>query len=139
MTFVGLISAAALTGYFACSTGSGLVAVTGPSAPAPPLPAGSADVIIQDFEYIPASVSIKVGASVRWTNRGPSPHTTTSTVGAWDSGQLSPQSGPDKSGVVTPGGSFQAAFTKPGTYSYYCKLHPPSLYPAFVGTVVVTP
>jgi plastocyanin len=40
---------------------------------------------------------------------------------------------------VTPGGSFQAAFTKPGTYSYYCKLHPPSLYPAFVGTVVVTP
>src|SRR5678809_1020 len=99
MTFVELVSAVVLIGYLACSTGSG-ASLTGPST-SPPLPAGSADVAIQDFTYSPATVNIRVGAAVRWTNYGPSPHTTTSNTGAWDSGQLNPATG------STAGGTFQ--------------------------------
>jgi plastocyanin len=48
---------------------------------------------IQDFTFSPATVSIKVGEPVRWTNRGASPHTTTSGNGVWDSGQLNAPGG----------------------------------------------
>jgi hypothetical protein len=27
----------------------------------------------------------------------------------------------------------------PGTFGYHCALHPPSMYPGFIGTVTVTP
>jgi plastocyanin len=137
MTFIEWVSAVVLTGYFACSTGGG-ASLTGPST-SPPLPAGSADVAIQDFTYSPATVNIRVGAAVRWTNYGPSPHTTTSNVGAWDSGQLNPASGSGSYGGATQGGTFQLTFTRTGTYGYHCRIHPPSLYPGFTGTVVVTP
>ena len=63
MTFARLIGIAALAGSLSCSNNSGSN-VTGPGG-SMPLPAGSADVTIRDFTFSPASVSIKVGATVR--------------------------------------------------------------------------
>src|SRR5262249_22651268 len=105
--------------------------LTGPTS-STPLPAGSADVSIQDFTFSPASVRIKVGAAVRWTNRGPSPHTTTSDNGVWDSGPLNPSNG---GGTAR---TFQVTFTKAGTCAYHCMIPRPSLYPGFTGAVTVT-
>jgi plastocyanin len=96
-------------------------------------------VAIQDFTYSPATVSIRVGAVVRWTNYGPSPHTTTSNIGAWDSGQLNPTNASRAYGGPTQAGTFQVTFTRTGSYGYHCAIHPPSQYPGFTGTVVVTP
>jgi plastocyanin len=84
-------------------------------------------VTIQDFTFSPASVTIKVGAAVQWTNHGPSTHTATSDTDVWDSGQLSPSNG-----------QFQMTFTQAGTFPYHCTNHPPSRYPNFTGTVTVT-
>lgn len=125
MTFARLIGIAALAGSLSCSNNSGSN-LTGPGT----LPAGSADVTIQDFTFSPASVSIKVGAAVRWTNHGPSSHTSTSDGGVWSSATLSPAAG-----------SFAFTFNQPGTYGYHCSIHPPSIptYAGFTGTVVVTP
>src|SRR2546428_2493013 len=51
-------------------------------------------VAIQDFSFSPAAMTVMVGTTVKWTNNGPSAHTTTSNTGTWDSGQLSsPTSG----------------------------------------------
>ena len=137
MTFARLIGIAALAGSLSCSNNSGSN-VTGPGG-SMPLPAGSADVTIRDFTFSPASVSIKVGATVRWTNQGPSAHTSTSDNGVWDSGQLNPPSGGGGyGGGGTAAGTFQTTFTKAGTYGYHCTNHPPSAYPGFTGTVVVT-
>jgi plastocyanin len=125
MTFTRLISLAALAGALSCSSNSGSNLMS-PSTPSTPMPAGSANVMIQDFTFSPATVTIKAGAAVQWTNNGPSSHTTTSDNGVWDSG------------VLPVGGTFQMTFTKAGTYGYHCTIHPPSVYPRFVGTVVVT-
>ena len=84
-------------------------------------------VTIQDFSFSPVSLTVKAGSSVRWTNNGPSDHTTTSNTGAWDSGP------------IPPGGSFTVTFDQPGIFSYHCAIHPPNLFPSFVGIVTVTP
>ena len=96
-------------------------------------------VTIRDFSFSPSAVSIKAGTTITWTNDGPSSHTTTSDSGVWDSGTLGAPSGGGGYGGGTAGGSFQFKFSTPGTYSYHCKIHPPSSYPSFTGTITVTP
>jgi plastocyanin len=93
-------------------------------------------VTIQDFSYSNASVSIKAGGEVTWTNNGPSSHTATSdTPGAFNSGTLLPPTGGDPyGGGGSGGGAFQVTLGTPGTYTYHCALHP-----TMHGTVTVTP
>jgi plastocyanin len=119
------------------------------------------DVRIQDFVFSPATLTVKVGTTVRWTNYGPSPHTVTTDLALWGSGTLNaPMSGGPGmgggsgmggamgggmaggsygGGTSSPGGIFQFTFTEPGTYTYHCTIHPPGTYLAFTGTVTVTP
>ena len=92
----------------------------------------AAFVSIRNFYFYPFIVSVRVGASVQWTNYDPVSHTATSDAEFWDSGPLTPA-------VRLAGGSFQFTFTQPGTYGYHCSIHPPSLYPDFVGIVEVRP
>jgi plastocyanin len=81
-----------------------------------------------------------MGSTVKWTNNGPSSHTTTSDTGVWDSMALNaPTSGGGYGGGGgSAGGTFEFTFTQTGTYGYHCTLHPPSAYPGFTGTVTVT-
>jgi len=79
------------------------------------------DVAIHDYYFTPTPVTINVGDTVRWTNDGPSIHTTTSDTNLWDSGNL----------VV--GQTFSYTFTSAGTFDYHCKLHA-----SMHGSVVVT-
>ncbi len=92
--------------------------------------AATTSVNIVDFAFQPANVTIKVGDTVKWTNTGPSTHTTTSGTttggvrhpdGQWDSGSLS------------AGQTFSHTFTKAGDYPYYCSFH----FTSMVGTVTV--
>ncbi len=79
-------------------------------------------VTIKDDAYAPAQVSISAGQTVTFVNNDDDAHTVTSTVGDFDSKGL------DTSGV------WQHTFTKPGTYKYFCELHP-----FMKGTIVVKP
>ena len=90
-------------------------------------------VTIQDFSFSPATLSVTVGSTIQWTNKGPSPHTATSDIGIWDSGQLSPPLGSN-----SLGGSYRFTFTTTGTFHYHCSIHPPSRFPSFRGTITVT-
>jgi len=71
-------------------------------------------VSIQDFFFSPANITVQPGTSVTWVNNGQAPHTVTATdpEGAFDSGTLQ------------PGESFSFTFKQPGTYAYYCTIHP---------------
>jgi len=117
----------------ACTNSSGPVSGCTPSATV-------ACVTIQDFAFSSASLTIQVGTTVKWTNNGPSAHTTTSDAGAWNSGTISAPSDGGAYGGGAAGGSYQFVFAAPGTYGYHCALHPPSLqqYAGFTGTITVT-
>jgi amicyanin len=80
-------------------------------------------VKISGFAFGPARITVKVGATVTWTNGDQDPHTVTSQGG----------DGPLKSGTLGNGDTFQYTFTKAGTYDYLCTIHP-----FMTGTVVVT-
>ena len=134
--FVG-ISAMALMLACSSSSGSSLTAPSGGGGGGGG-GGGSADITIQDFSFSPATLTVKVGATVTWTNNGPSAHTTVSDKGVWSSGTLGAPGGGGGYGGGSAGGTFRFTFMQPGTYPYHCALHPPAMYPGFVGTVTVT-
>jgi plastocyanin len=77
-----------------------------------PVSAVQRSVTMVDDRFRPASITVTVGSSVRWVNRGQSAHTVTSRV----NGQFD-------SSLVQPGNGFSHTFTRAGTYRYYCFLH----------------
>lgn len=97
-------------------SGSGQSGTSGTSTgSAPQARAASAhEVMIMDFVYSPASLTVAVGDTVTWTNHDSAPHTVTVT------------DGPVKfdSGTLEQGESYSYTFTEAGTYSYYCAVHP---------------
>ena len=106
---------------------TGTVLVTGvngePPPPAkerPPVAAGSGDVQMVDFAFSPTQVTVAAGGSVAFVNAGLAPHTATARDKSFDSG------------MVQPGGSYRASFPTPGTFSFFCTIHPD-----MTGTVLV--
>jgi plastocyanin len=79
-------------------------------------------VAIQNFAFSPATITVKVGTKVTWTNKDSAAHTVTG-----DSND-----GP-ASGTLAQGASYSFTFSKAGTFSYACSIHP-----NMKGTVVVT-
>ena len=74
--------------------------------------AAPAEVKIDNFSFGPQTITVPVGATVIWTNRDDIPHTSVSTEGVF------------KSKVMDTDEKFSYTFTKPGTYPYYCSIHP---------------
>jgi plastocyanin len=74
-------------------------------------PAQTATVDMHDNYFAPKTLTIRPGTTVRWVNYGTRHHTTTSTDGLWDSGDLG------------PGDAYTATFHRQGTYAYYCRFH----------------
>jgi plastocyanin len=77
-------------------------------------------VKIDNFSFGPQSITVSPGTKVTWTNRDDIPHTVVSTEGVF------------KSKVMDTDESFSFTFDKPGSYPYFCSVHP-----KMTGTVVV--
>lgn len=92
----------------------------------------SASVTIQDFSFSPVDDTIRAGATLTWTNNGPSSHTVTSDDGSFDSGTLAAPSGSDPYGGRTSGASYTRTFPAAGTFAYHCTIHP-----GMTGTITV--
>ena len=75
-------------------------------------PASNAEVRIDNFSFGPQSLSVAVDTTVTWTNRDDIPHTVVSNDGVF------------KSKVLDTDEKFSYSFTKAGTYSYFCSIHP---------------
>ena len=93
---------------------------------------------IKEYTFTPESVTVKVGAAVRWLNDGTMAHHIKSDDAVFDAGNLAPASGDGGYGS-TNGQSYSYTFTQAGTYRYHCENHPLSAYPNFKGVIVVTP
>ena len=78
------------------------------------------EVTIDNFVFSPQQATVKAGDTVTWINHDDIPHTVTSKTGVFRSKALDTD---DK---------FSFTFAKPGTYPYFCSLHP-----HMTGTIVV--
>jgi amicyanin len=86
-----------------------------------PAPAAAAEVHIDNFTFTPPTLTVKAGTTVTWTNRDDIPHGVASTDKAFA-----------KSPAMDTDDTFKFTFTTPGTYQYFCYIHP-----HMVGTIVV--
>jgi plastocyanin len=76
-------------------------------------PASGATIKIDNFSFGPSNITIPAGTTVTWTNNDDVPH-----VVASDDKQMF------KSKALDTDDHFSFTFTKPGTYNYYCAIHP---------------
>ena len=140
LILIGALSVLLVVGVLAASCGGGTTATTattvgsGTTAGTPttagatttagtPTSAaggGGTQVVMKGFAFDPASVTIKVGESVTWTNQDSTNHTVTADKGEFNSSQLA------------NGATFSFKFDTAGTYAYHCSIHP-----SMTGTVVV--
>lgn len=96
-------------------------------------------VMIENFAYNPADITVPVGTTVTWTNQDAVGHTVTegdpnspkaASLRVFDS---SGEALTGKVALIGPGQSWSYIFTTPGTYEYYCIVHP-----YMIGYVTVT-
>jgi plastocyanin len=76
---------------------------------------------IKDFAFNPPTITVKSGEQITWTNRDEEPHTIVSVEKQF---KKSPALDTDQQYTVTAGA--------PGTYSYFCSVHP-----KMTGTIIV--
>lgn len=69
-------------------------------------------VEIKSFAFNPATLTIKIGDSITWTNKDSVRHTVTSDSGS----ELGSQQ-------FSNGQTYSHTFTQAGTYNYHCALH----------------
>jgi plastocyanin len=74
--------------------------------------AAGPEVDIDQFTFTPQHVTVKTGTTVTWINDDDVPHTVASSTKFFKSKALDTK---DK---------FSFTFTTPGTYEYFCSLHP---------------
>ncbi len=79
-----------------------------------PVAAHASEVVIDNFSFGPGTMTVAVGTKVVWINDDADPHTVTSET---DPKLL-------RSPPLDTGDSFAFTFDKPGTYRYFCSLHP---------------
>lgn len=79
----------------------------------------SASVFIKNFAFNPATLTIKAGTTVTWTNNDPFPHQIKSA--AFNSSPLD------------QGSTFQFTFSALGQYDYSCAIHP-----SMKGKIIIT-
>lgn len=97
---------------------SAKIIVTADGAAAPPLaeevapPAGNEVVVdITDFAFSQPQLTIPVGTTVTWVNKGAARHSATADDGSFNTG------------LFEPGQQASVTFNTPGTFQYFCELH----------------
>jgi plastocyanin len=113
----------------ACASSNGVAATTGLPTPVPPsavatVPparplavadpnaAGGPQLTIENFNFAPADITVAPGTTITWTNNDDVEHTVTASDNSFGSKALE------------TGAAYSFTFSQPGTYSYFCSIHP---------------
>jgi plastocyanin len=114
-TLIIKIAIAALLSGFSLSALAGELKDTGSSN------AGQNKIEIKDFAFNPQTITVKSGEKITWINRDEEPHTVVSVEKQFK-----------KSSALDTDQEFTITAGAPGTYTYYCSVHP-----KMTGTIVV--
>jgi plastocyanin len=79
------------------------------------------EIVIKDFHFDPQVLTVRSGEKITWTNRDDEPHTVVSVEKQFK-----------KSSPLDTDQEFTITAGAPGTYTYYCSVHP-----KMTGTIVV--
>jgi amicyanin len=82
--------------------------------------AADQEVKIDNFTFAPQRLTVKAGTTVTWINEDDIPHTVASSTKQF------------KSKALDTDDKFSFTFSTPGTYDYFCSLHP-----HMTGTILV--
>jgi plastocyanin len=117
-TFISKIKIAALL----CGiTGFSVLALAGEMKDTGTSGAGQNKIEIKDFAFSPQTITVKSGDKITWINRDEEPHTIVSVEKQFK-----------KSSALDTDQEFSITAGVPGTYTYYCSVHP-----KMTGTIVV--
>ena len=106
--------------FLAAAAASLLIAAAVFFATQPVLADDGNQVTIKAFAYGPKNITVPVGTTVTWINKDPEVHTVVDKGGKF------------RSSALDSDDSFTFTFTEPGTYNFFCTLHP-----QMTGTVTV--
>src|SRR5580698_11439615 len=81
----------------------------------------AATVSIDNFTFNPQTLTVKAGTTVTWTNKDDIPHGIAATGNAFK-----------RSNAMDTDDTYSFTFTTPGTYQYFCYIHP-----HMTGTIMV--
>ena len=80
----------------------------------------STEVKVDNFAFAPQSLTVPANSTVTWVNKDDVPHVISSDQGVF------------KSKALDTDDKYSYTFTKPGTYTYFCSIHP-----KMTGTIIV--
>jgi plastocyanin len=80
----------------------------------------STEVRVDNFAFAPQTLTVPANSTVTWVNKDDVPHVIASDQGVF------------KSKALDTDDKYSYTFTKPGTYTYFCSIHP-----KMTGTIVV--
>lgn len=117
LLIAAVLAIAVLAGCSSASSGGGSTSTppassSGSSSSSSGGAASGPAVSIANFAFSPATVTVKVGDTVTWTNNDSVPHTVTADDGTFASDTLA------------QGQTFSFKFAKAGSVSYHCSIHP---------------
>ena len=126
MSVTNKIRSALVAAALGSATATTLVVAVlpGTAQAAPPVTQANAHTVsIDNFTFMPQTLTVKAGTTVTWTNRDDIPHGIASENNAFA-----------KSKALDTDDSYSVMFATPGTYKYFCYVHP-----HMTGTIVVEP
>jgi plastocyanin len=91
------------------------------AVPTPPVDQAANQPFVDNYTFVPNTITVKVGTRVTWTNRDQVKHTISATNAAF-------------SGLLAQGASASITFNNPATFNYFCAIHP-----TMRGTIVIQP
>lgn len=117
IAIIALVVLAVVAGYFLMNKKE--VPAAPVVTPTPVTGPQTHSIDISNMVFNPASITIKAGDTVTWTNNDAAKH-----IVAGDGGI--------KSGTLSTGDTYSQTFKTAGTLAYHCEIHP-----AMKGTIVV--
>jgi plastocyanin len=101
----------AVVGTLAAACGGGGSSSDGGGSSSTGGQGGGNAVTIDNLAFSPATLNLKTGQEVTWTNKQDIAHTVTADGGAFDH-------------QMPPGATFSFTFDKAGSFPYHCTIHP---------------
>ena len=125
MSISSTLRSALVAAALGAATATMLAAIVLPGSAQNANPASSpaSPVSIDNFTFTPQSLTVKAGTTVTWTDKDDIPHGI-----AWTNNSFT------RSKALDTDDGYSLTFTAPGTYQYFCYIHP-----HMTGTIVVEP